>query len=538
LFKGLLSKINNYVKKVLGIEGSTMETLMPMLTYSASNIGNLGASMVMTIHAQPYTTYIAGISAGHGAQIGLVRSIWDAVIDPFIGYFVDRTRSGLGRHRPYIIASAIPYGIFFILRFDPFNILKNYSVNGKLAYFLVIGMLMALSESLYSISRDSMLPVIAPGYFERTQFVSVQSIVNGLAIFPVQIASTAIVGIRSTQEYTQELMPTLLKLIIPMGIVLTVTLLITGVFTKEPSSKREVFPKADVLEIYKEMKQVFYNKAFRKIFFMSLSYLFLLTFTTQSNMFFLKDVAERWELRSQLLLLSRIEAISLPINYFLTKKYDKKKINEVYAPLFYIGTALGLFVKSASQGASAGLMTLLLYTREILTVIGISGFAFSSANIFPDVTDVDELITGRRREGTINTIRSFINQMTQGFMAYVVGIILEWFGVTDASADEPLFRARATAISPRFDNIFGLKLTNAVIPIFLIFFAMQQLRRYKMTQEDHELLQRVVKERKENGVVENITDEEKANLEDIAGQKWGDMWIGTAARNVEAGVNS
>ena len=533
MFRERISKLNATVKNALGIEGRTMDSLKPMLTYSSSAIGLVAANNVSAIHYQPFATYIAGISAGQLSQIGLIRSIWDAGIDPFIGYFIDRTRSGLGKHRPYMIVSAIPYGFFFMMRFDPFGVLKNQSVNGKMAYFIAIGLAVAVFESLFLISRESMLPRIAPGYFERTQFITVESILNGIGIFPAQIISSAIVGIRSTQEYTPELMPTLLKLVIPTGIVLAVAIIITGVFTKEPSSKNEVFQKADVFEIFKELKQVFRNKAFRKVFFMSFFYLFATSFTGTSGMHFLKIVAERWDLRSQLTLAGRIEAINVPLTFFLTKKYGKKKLMELMTPLLYTGTALGLFVKPASQGASSGLMTVLLYVREMLYFLGISGFAFTANTMFPDVTDVDEMITGRRREATINTIRSFTNQMTQGFMVYVVGIILEWFGVTDDTADKPLFRARATAINPRFDRIFGLKLSSVVIPRFFFILAMRQLSKYKMTKADHDLMQKAIKEKKENGFVESISDEEKARLEDISGQKWGDMWIGgTVAKTV------
>ena len=47
-----------------------------------------------------------------------------------------------------------------------------------------------------------------------------------------------------------------------------------------------------------------------------------------------------------------------------------------------------------------------------------------------------------------------------------------------------------------------------------------------MTKRDHETIQRVIKEKHESGAYE-ITEEEKARLEQISGVKWEDMWIGS-----------
>jgi GPH family glycoside/pentoside/hexuronide:cation symporter len=49
---------------------------------------------------------------------GLGR-VWDAVSDPIIGYWSDRTRHRLGRRRPWILASALPLGLAFVALWSP-----------------------------------------------------------------------------------------------------------------------------------------------------------------------------------------------------------------------------------------------------------------------------------------------------------------------------------------------------------------------------------------------------------------------------------
>ena len=50
--------------------------------------------------------------------------------------------------------------------------------------------------------------------------------------------------------------------------------------------------------------------------------------------------------------------------------------------------------------------------------------------------------------------------------------------------------------------------------------------KYKMTKSDHEMIRAAIAEKKEKGFV-TLTDEQKAKCEELAGQKWEDMWIGT-----------
>ena len=51
-----------------------------------------------------------------------------------------------------------------------------------------------------------------------------------------------------------------------------------------------------------------------------------------------------------------------------------------------------------------------------------------------------------------------------------------------------------------------------------------------MKKKDHELIQAVIKEKHETGTC-TITESEKKKLEEIAGQRWEDMWIGRGSVN-------
>ena len=203
-----------------------------------------------------------------------------------------------------------------------------------------------------------------------------------------------------------------------------------------------------------------------------------------------------------------------------------EEVNALFPlPLLFVSFALGFLIAPQAPGSRLISVVVMLFAREIFYIIGYSGYGFMVQNIYPDVTDVDELITGRRREATISTFNSFVKTMTSGFMASVVGILLEWFGVAQESATLTMFDARAKNLWGGFTPAFGLKFSNAFLPIVFLGLALLSLRKYKMTRQDHELIRRAVAQKHEEGRAE-VTDEERAKLEEIAGQAWDVMWVG------------
>jgi len=522
--------IGEKIKSAIGIKGNVKETVLPMINYASKNIGDAAQSQVIGDHYLAFVTYVEGLSTGTATVLSFLRSIWDAVIDPFIGYAVDHTRSRLGKHRLWVIIAAVPVCASFAMRFTSFGLSgKEGATSQLLAYHLCIGLVYALFNSILDISHSAMLPTLAPGYFERTQYMSMQYIMNSVGMVPANLFGAAMVGIVSTKDYDPSMRPTLFKLALVVGIVGVVPILYSGIATKEPSSKNDVFPPLNVKDFLHEFRLVLKNRAFRQYFSMTFLYLFGSSFFSVSKPFFLREVAQRWDLRSQLdLYRGAVEMLMFPFNYAITKKFGKQKNALFTMPLLFLSFFIGMFIAPQAAGSRAVSIVIMLFAREIFYIIGYSGYGFMVSNIYPDVTDVDELITGRRREATISTFNSFVKTMTSGFMASVVGILLEWFGVAQDSSKVFLFNARAKNIYGGFTPAFGLKVSNAFLPVAFMGLALLSLRKYKMTQQDHELIRRVIEQKHEKGGAE-VTEAERAKLEEIAGQPWDTMWVGGAA---------
>ena len=113
------------------------KTPSPALQRRSIVIAGFGQNMVLTFVTTFILLYLseyAKISSGGLAAVAVilaVAKVFDAVNDPIMGVFVDKTRSRWGKLRPYILFSALPVAFFSAILFC----LPNGSEVGKLVFF-------------------------------------------------------------------------------------------------------------------------------------------------------------------------------------------------------------------------------------------------------------------------------------------------------------------------------------------------------------------------------------------------------------------
>ena len=202
-----------------------------------------------------------------------------------------------------------------------------------------------------------------------------------------------------------------------------------------------------------------------------------------------------------------------PINYLITRYNGKTACGKLLGPLMVIGIAVNSLLTYETPRA---IKYIVIVVSAICYNIGFSGPGFVAENIQPDITDVDELITGRRREGVIATFKTLFSKTVSSLMGYAVGQSLEWFGY-DPKIKHPSLQSKRTT--------FGLRLNYSIIPSILALLCVISIFRYKMTKHDHEEIKRIIREKHETGTC-TITEDEKKRIEEIAGQPWEKMWIG------------
>ncbi|HOU09840.1 MAG TPA: MFS transporter [Clostridiales bacterium] len=499
------------VKKAVGIEGGFRDTIMPMVGYNSASILFGGAGHIISLYFMSFLTEVEGLNTRQAGLVILFGLVWDAVTDPAMGLITDRTRSRFGRHRLYILLGIAPVALSYFMLWNSFGLSKLGNDGATMTYYIIAYMFFSTAMTIVAVPHTAMLPELAPKYFLRTQYKSVEYLVNSVGMTSSFVLASLIFGYVNMDTLTADTRPRFALMGGILCLFFALPLIFTFTSTREPSSKNMPLIPLDLKGFFNEYIQVFRNKAFRRYFFISLFFMMCRGFYNYSNQFFIRYIAKRWNRYNIITTVAGIsEASAFPLNYWLTKKYGKQFCGKLLTPVVIGGLALNLFITPSSP-------SFLVYLAVIMFNFGFSGVGFVATNIQPDVTDVDEMITGRRREGVIATFSSLIKKTVSGLMGSMTGFTLSAFGFVTGKGENVTQTPRA---------IRGLRLTYSVLPILFITMSALTVFLYDMTKKDHEMIKAAIREKKINGFA-SMTQEQKAVCERIAGHRFEDMWIGS-----------
>ncbi len=140
--------------------------------------------MTMILFQANFYTDVMGLAAGMAGLIILVARLWDAFFDPVMGVLADRTRSRWGRFRPWILFTALPWGIIMVLAYTTPS---GWSTAALVTYALVTNILLM---TLYSANN---MPYAALGGV-MTGDVQERANLNSYRFVAVNLAQLAVAG--------------------------------------------------------------------------------------------------------------------------------------------------------------------------------------------------------------------------------------------------------------------------------------------------------------------------------------------------------
>lgn len=109
---------------------------------------------------------VLGLSAVDAGLCYLIASIWDAGMDPLMGIISDRTRTRLGRYRPFILFGSVPLALAFTLCFTPPAFLVPGSA-GMMVFATLSHMALRTAYSVVAIPYSSLTAAMTPSSDER-----------------------------------------------------------------------------------------------------------------------------------------------------------------------------------------------------------------------------------------------------------------------------------------------------------------------------------------------------------------------------------
>lgn len=152
-------------------------------------LGDTAANFIfqtMVMFQLAFYTDTFGITAAAAATLLMVVRVWDAVFDPIMGVIADRTNTRWGKFRPWVLWTAVPFGIMGFLTF----VTPDLSPTGKLVYAYVTYIVLMMVYSANNLPYSALSGVMTGDMAERTSlssyrfiFMSIaQLIIQGLAL--------------------------------------------------------------------------------------------------------------------------------------------------------------------------------------------------------------------------------------------------------------------------------------------------------------------------------------------------------------------
>jgi GPH family glycoside/pentoside/hexuronide:cation symporter len=137
-----------------------------ILTWASPVIGVGFMFFLVSMYLMKFSTDVLLIAPGvMGLIFGLSR-LWDAVSDPVAGFLSDRTRTRLGRRRPWLLASVVPIAVIFLMLWNPPRSLSG----GGLVAWMGIGVLgFYTAMTIFGVPHVSLGAELSKSYDDRNR---------------------------------------------------------------------------------------------------------------------------------------------------------------------------------------------------------------------------------------------------------------------------------------------------------------------------------------------------------------------------------
>lgn len=401
------------------------------LGYMFGDFGNDFFFILVSQFIMLYYTNVLGISAALVGTLFLVGRFVDAFTDIGMGQLVDRSKSHpYGRYRVWIKRMSLPVVIAGVLMFLPF--VQNWSATGKNVWMFFTYLLWgSFAYTAINIPYGSMAAAITANPVERGQLSTFRSVGASLAGMFVGMLVPLIVyknGVLSADRFF------ILSLVFAVCAFICYTLChkwcLERVVIEEKKEEQEKKSVGEMVGAF------FKNRSLVSIIICSI----LLTvsmFVAQSMSGYLyNDYFKNPAAMSAVAVVSVAGTLILaPFSKTIIRKWGKKE-----------ACSLGLIV--------AGVVFVLIYMLKITNAwvfVGLYAIASLGSGLFnlmiwafiTDVIDQQEILSGKREDGTVYGIYSFARKIGQAIAGGISGFALTAIGYVSTTGSQVIEQAKS-----------------------------------------------------------------------------------------------
>ncbi len=357
-----------------------------------------------------------------------VLKILDVVTDPLVGEWSDRTRSRMGKRRPWILFGSIALGIVFPMSWMPTVVMfwdPMPTVVSIFIYFMIFKFLYYVTHTVAVVPYYALGAELSNDYQERTKIVAWRHFVG----VPMTVLATLPFFLATQPEWFDSEVTGVAVVMCGVGAIIILTGVLAAFGTKE---RAEVEPKRE-LPLREALRITLSNKPFMflvaTVFFYGIGQYFSVSFGVYLINYIIFD-GDKSRFTELLMYATAAGAIvSMGLNLLVRKlgqRYEKVQ-------MFKVGMLLSLTVPAAALIAFQPNEPMWYYVLHVLALpLGNTIVEVLPLSIVADICDIDEVKSGRRREGAF--VGVYNSAFKSGYMfAPAVAMILLYFTGFDGS---------------------------------------------------------------------------------------------------------
>ena len=424
------------------VDSSERLSFKEKLGYGLGDTASNFFFQVFNIFLLYYYTDVFGLAPAAVGLMFMVTKVVDAISDPLMGIVADRTNTRWGKFRPYLLYGAIPYGILGYAMFAG----PEFSDSGKLIYAYVTYTLMMLAYTVINVPYSALMGVITPSSLERT---SVSTFRFVCAFSAAWLVGTFVTPLKTILGGGDEALG--FKLTMAIFAVISIALF----WVTFASTKERVQPKQDKSSLKLDLKAMLGNAPWLALFFAAIFTLMNVAVRNGAIMYYFKYYVG--DDGSAIFLIFDKTAVFMSLGLFamiagiactkwLAERFDKRTLLMLLS-----------FLNAVSMAAFYVIPPEQYWLMVIVNCLGTFIVGPTPALVwamYADTADYGEWKSGRRTTGLVFSALQFAQKLGLAVGAGLSGFILSLFGFM-ANQDQSEM------------SIAGIRLMFSVFPALL-----------------------------------------------------------------------
>lgn len=444
------------------VEASAGPRKLPLKTCIAWGMGTLSVGALfnsVNVLLLSYLVDFAGITAVlAGSLIGWSK-IYDAIIDPLVGHASDRSRSPMGRRRPFLLWGG---GLLAVASVVLFNVPSELGATTKTIYVLLTLMLYATGYALFSVPYMAMPAEMTTSPYERSRLISFRVTAVAIAsIFATFIGPVVIERAGGGQAgHTQ------LSFYLAALVIFSAAVCVYGT----RNAPRHYDDNPSSLSQLKKFQLILSNRPFVLLLVIKLFHLMALAVTQASMPFLFRRVLGLSDSSLGLYFLLFYGAMML-VQFIwvpLSKKFGKRNL------FLFITLVYGL-LHASWYFVTPGESIALVYGRALLLGGSAGGMLLLGQALLPDTMEWDYRLTGLRREGMLAAVYTVFEKIAFALGAAVTGVFLGLAGYIQG--------AGMTAVEQPASAVHAIYLLASFVPMTLLLSSLFAIAMYRLDEQ-------------------------------------------------------